>query len=374
MKKILSIFGTRPEAIKMAPLALRLYAEPDCLHKICVTGQHRQMLDQILTFFSIKPDYDLDIMEPDQKSDEVVSKVIVGVGNVLREFEPDFVLIHGDTATTLGSAISCYYNKVKFGHVEAGLRTHDLWSPWPEEGNRTLVTKLASLHFAPTCDAVKNLISEGVSAETIHNVGNTVIDAIKLAEGKISTNHCLVDEMRKKFHFLNKKNTTILVTSHRRENFGGAINLICDAILHLSQSKNLQIVFPVHLNPNISQPVKSRLAGVANIHLIPPQNYEDFVYLMSQSSLILTDSGGIQEEAPSLGKPVLLMRDNTERPEAVRAGTVKLVGSCPKKIFDAVMEILGDPSYFERFCTIPNPYGDGRSSDRITKVITSIIR
>ena len=369
MAKILSIFGTRPEAIKMAPLALQLNKNCKFEHKVCVTGQHRQMLDQILDFFTIEPDYDLDLMQANQKIDELVSKIITGVGDVLRNFEPDLVLVHGDTATTLGAAISCYYNKIKFAHVEAGLRTHDIRAPWPEEGNRSLVARLSDLHFAPTDDAVANLINEGIDAAIIYNVGNTVVDAVKLAEHRIYSDANLLSKLHKKFPFSQKTRKSILVTSHRRENFGGGIEKICEAILKLSKNPDLQIIFPVHLNPNILGPVSKTLGGIENVELIPPQSYEDFVYLMSRSDLILTDSGGIQEEAPSLGKPVLLMRENTERPEAIRAGTVMMVGSNPDKIAEYAKEILIRPSFQERFSMISNPYGDGHTAEKIIEIL-----
>lgn len=325
--KTLIVFGTRPEAIKMAPLALNLAQDDRFESRVCVTGQHRQMLDQVLELFEITPDYDLNIMKPGQDLTDVTIAILQGLKPVLTEFKPDVVLVHGDTATTLATSLAAYYQQIPIAHVEAGLRTGNLYSPWPEEGNRRLTGALAALHFAPTSTSQDNLLREGTDAATIYTTGNTVIDALLEVVRKLES-PALKNQFEAQFSFLNPERRMVLVTGHRRENFGGGFERICQALVDTArQFPDVDIVYPVHLNPNVREPVNRLLADVNNIHLIEPLDYLPFVYLMTRSYLILTDSGGIQEEAPALGKPVLVMRDTTERPEAVAAGTVKLVGT-----------------------------------------------
>ena len=338
MKKILLVFGTRPEAIKMAPLALALQADTQNFQtKVCVTGQHRQMLDQVLQLFGLVPDFDLNLMKSGQTLSDITTGVLKGLEDIFSEWLPDVVLVHGDTATTFASTLAAYYQKIKVGHVEAGLRTGNIYSPWPEEANRKLTGALANYHFAPTQSSYDNLIKENVDSSNIIVTGNTVIDALLTVKEKIETDRELIQNFEKKFGFLDATKKLILVTGHRRENFGQGFLNICSSLSSLARKyQDIQIVYPVHLNPNVQKPVNELLSGIENIFLIDPQDYLPFVYLMNQSYLILTDSGGIQEEAPSLGKPVLVMRDTTERPEAVDAGTVRLVGTDASIIEKAV--------------------------------------
>ncbi len=373
-KKVLTIFGTRPEAIKMAPVVKCLDLEENIEHAVCITAQHREMLDQILNFFEIKPKYDLNLMKKGQRLDVLISKIIEKVGQVIREYKPDLVILHGDTATTLGGAIASYYNQISICHVEAGLRTKNFYYPWPEEGNRSLVGRITNLHFAPTVSAEKNLIKEGVNPNTIYVVGNTVVDAVKYAKSIIFDDNRLKTRLKDKFSYLDKNKKTILVTTHRRENFGKSIAEICKAINELAEDQDLQIIFPVHLNPSVSEPVQRILSGKYNIHLIKPQDYVDFIFLMSLADLVLTDSGGIQEEAPSLGKSVLLMRENTERPEALDAGVVSLVGADAKSIVRNVKRIISNPDFSSQFSNIENPFGDGHSSNKITAQILNFLK
>ncbi|MEN8321690.1 non-hydrolyzing UDP-N-acetylglucosamine 2-epimerase [Acinetobacter junii] len=367
MKKVLLVFGTRPEAIKMAPLALKLQQfEQDFETKVCVTGQHRQMLDQVLELFNLKPDFDLNLMKPGQTLFDVTSGVLKGLEQVFNIWTPDLILVHGDTATTFAASLAAYYHKIKIGHVEAGLRTGDLYSPWPEEANRQLTGVLANYHFAPTQSSYENLIKENVKSAEISVTGNTVIDALLQVKQKVEQDHVLVQKFEQIFSFLDVNKKLILVTGHRRENFGQGFLNICTALANLAKKyPDIQIVYPVHLNPNVQQPVNELLAGIDNIFLIDPQDYLPFVYLMNRSYLILTDSGGIQEEAPSLGKPVLVMRDTTERPEAVSAGTVRLVGTDVDTIENSVVELLENEAVYTKMAESHNPYGDGTACQQI---------
>ncbi|MFZ7174294.1 non-hydrolyzing UDP-N-acetylglucosamine 2-epimerase [[Pasteurella] aerogenes] len=372
-KKILLVFGTRPEAIKMAPLVLKLKEQRGMDIKVCVTGQHRQMLDQVLDLFGIIPDFDLNLMKPNQTLSDITIGVLSGLEKIFHVWKPDVVLVHGDTATTFAASLASYYHKIKVGHVEAGLRTGDIYSPWPEEANRKLTGSLANYHFAPTLSSKNNLLKENISDETIVVTGNTVIDALLMAKHKIDLNVSLQETFKKKFSFLNKDKKLILVTGHRRENFGQGFLNICQALSEIAQQhENVQIVYPVHLNPNVQEPVKKMLSNIDNIYLIEPQDYLPFIYLLDKSYLILTDSGGIQEEAPSLGKPVLVMRDTTERPEAVEAGTVKLVGTDIGIIKDSVNNLLVNEREYVKMSESHNPYGDGLASDKIVAYLNTI--
>ncbi|MBV6619694.1 UDP-N-acetylglucosamine 2-epimerase (non-hydrolyzing), partial [Acinetobacter baumannii] len=361
MKRVLLVFGTRPEAIKMAPLALKLQQNiEDFETKVCVTGQHRQMLDQVLKLFNLKPDFDLNLMKPGQTLSDITSGVLKGLEHVFEQWRPDIILVHGDTATTFAASLAGYYHKIKIGHVEAGLRTGDLYSPWPEEANRQLTGVLANYHFAPTQSSYQNLVKENVDPETVIVTGNTVIDALLQVKDKVEQDQDLVQNFKQEFSFLDKNKKLILVTGHRRENFGQGFFNICSALVNLAKKyPDIQIVYPVHLNPNVQQPVNELLANIDNVFLISPQDYLPFVYLMNRSYLILTDSGGIQEEAPSLGKPVLVMRDTTERPEAVDAGTVRLVGTDVSTIESVVSELLENSAIYVTMSEAHNPYGDG---------------
>jgi len=367
VKKVLLVFGTRPEAIKMAPLALKLKQfSHDFETKVCVTGQHRQMLDQVLELFDLDPDFDLDLMKPQQTLSDITSGVLKGLEKVFETWHPDLILVHGDTATTFAASLAAYYHKIDIGHVEAGLRTGDLYSPWPEEANRKLTSVLANYHFAPTDSAYENLVKENIDIQNIIVTGNTVIDALLQVKLKIEQNQDLVKKVGSGFAFLDANKKMILVTGHRRENFGQGFLNICSALSNIAKRfTDVQIVYPVHLNPNVQQPVNQLLADIDNIFLIDPQDYLPFVYLMNRSYLILTDSGGIQEEAPSLGKPVLVMRDTTERPEAVNAGTVRLVGTDVSTIENAVVELLENPNIYAKMAEAHNPYGDGTACQQI---------
>lgn len=367
--KILSVFGTRPEAIKMAPVLKKLAGQNGIDSKVCVTAQHRQMLDQVLDLFDIKPDFDLNLMKAGQDLTDISTNVLLGMREVLRTWRPDLVLVHGDTTTTLAASLAAYYEKIEVGHIEAGLRTGNIYSPWPEEMNRHLTGAIASLHFAPTQLARENLLHEGIVSKNILVTGNTVIDALLNVIDRVNSDVTLKAKLDKDFEFLDKSKRLILVTGHRRENFGMGFENICNALSEICLSNNVEIVFPVHLNPNVQGPVHQILGNNPAIHLITPQDYLPFVYLMNRSHLILTDSGGVQEEAPSLGKPVLVMRDTTERPEAVAAGTVKLVGTDRQKIIDAVRLLIEDESEYLKMSRAHNPYGDGKASERITEYI-----
>lgn len=373
MMKVLTVFGTRPEAIKMAPVVKALYSEPEIDSKVCVTAQHREMLDQVLNLFEIQPEYDLNIMSPGQDLYDVTSKILLGMRDVLSDFKPDLVLVHGDTATTFATSLACYYAQTRVGHVEAGLRTGNLYSPWPEEANRKLTGVLTELHFAPTKGSAENLLKEGVPSEKVFITGNTVIDALLQVRNKLQSDSDLMNSVSSVLdtHFAEGlPEKYILVTGHRRESFGGGFERICTALAALSEKyPDIDIIYPVHLNPNVREPVNRLLRDRSNIHLIEPLDYLPFVYLMENSYLILTDSGGIQEEAPSLGKPVLVMRDTTERPEAVDAGTVKLVGTGVDSIVNAVSELVEDQDNYSRMSNASNPYGQGDSAQIIAKII-----
>lgn len=364
--KVLTVFGTRPEAIKMAPLVLALQDDERFESVLCVTGQHREMLDQVLSLFALVPDYDLDIMKPGQDLTDVTTGILQGMRSVLAEVKPDLVLVHGDTATTFAATLAAYYQQIPVGHVEAGLRTGNLYSPWPEEANRKLTGALAALHFAPTQKSADNLLAEGVAGEAVHITGNTVIDSLFRIVERFDKDSELGSSLAGQFPFLNPDRRVVLVTGHRRESFGGGFERICEALNQTARCfPDVDIVYPVHLNPNVREPVNRLLSGLDNVHLIEPLDYLPFVYLMSRSYLILTDSGGIQEEAPSLGKPVLVMRDTTERPEAVGAGTVELVGTDVERICERLRALLTDEGAYQRMSLAHNPYGDGEACRRI---------
>jgi len=365
-KRILTVFGTRPEAIKMAPLVRALANDNRFDAKVCVTAQHREMLDQVLDLFEIMPDYDLDLMKAGQTLNDITARILLELKPVLEAFKPDVVLVHGDTATTFSASLAAYYQQIAVGHVEAGLRTGNLYSPWPEEGNRKLTGALTHYHFAPTDISKQNLLAENYVAENIHVTGNTVIDALLLVKDKITNDDSLQQSLASSFPMLDKQKKLILVTGHRRESFGDGFERICAALaLAAKRYPNAQILYPMHLNPNVREPVNRILAGIDNIYLIEPQQYLPFIYLMNRSHIILTDSGGIQEEAPSLGKPVLVMRDTTERPEAVAAGTVKLVGTNVDVITGAINELMDNDAAYRAMSFAHNPYGDGKACGRI---------
>ena len=369
-KKVLTVFGTRPEAIKMAPLVHALAADSRFDAKVCVTAQHREMLDQVLGLFEITPDYDLNIMKPGQSLNDVTTAILTGMKPVLDEFKPDVVLVHGDTATTFATALAAYYQQIPVGHVEAGLRTGNIYSPWPEEANRKLTGAITRYHFAPTDTSKANLLAENVAVDQISVTGNTVIDALFWVRDKINSNTELNHELASHYPMLDASKQMVLVTGHRRESFGGGFERICEALRRIAvEHPDCQIIYPVHLNPNVQEPVNRLHTGVYNIPLIAPQDYLPFVYLITQATLILTDSGGIQEEAPSLGKPVLVMRETTERPEAVQAGTVKLVGTDVDRIFNEVNSLLTDTAAYQHMSQAHNPYGDGHACQRILNAL-----
>lgn len=357
----------------MAPLVLQLAADPRFEARVCVTAQHREMLTQVLRLFDLEPDYDLNVMKAGQGLTDITTGILQGMQPVLEDFQPDRVLVHGDTATTFAATLASYYQQIPVGHVEAGLRTGNLYSPWPEEANRKLTGALAELHFAPTEKSRNNLLSEGVDPASIHVTGNTVVDALLEVVQKLDTDQTLAEEQRSRFPFLRNDRPMILVTGHRRESFGGGFERICEALASTaSRHPDVQIVYPVHLNPNVQEPVNRLLGQCPNIHLIEPQDYLPFVYLMNQAHIILTDSGGIQEEAPSLGKPVLVMRETTERPEAVDAGTVRLVGTDVTKITGELNRLLTDQVAYESMSFAHNPYGDGKGCQRIRDVLAAL--
>lgn len=369
--KVLLAFGTRPEAIKMAPVIKALKSSPEFDVQTVVTGQHREMLQQVLKIFEIKPDFNLEVMAPDQTLNELTSNILIGMKSVLDNVNPDILLVHGDTTTTVAAALAGYYNKVSVGHVEAGLRTGNIYSPWPEEINRKLVGGLAAVHFAPTKKAMNNLISEGVNPSSIHVTGNTVIDALLDISTKIDGDVEMRARYEKQFP-LDPKKKIILVTGHRRESYGKGFQKICEALRHLAHRDDTQIIFPVHLNPNVKDVVYRELQEEKNIKLIPPQDYLPFIFLMKRCDLILTDSGGIQEEAPSLGKPVLVLRDTTERPEAIETGSVKLVGTQAAKIISEVETLLENPRHYHAMSIASNPYGDGSAAQQIKNILINL--
>ena len=370
MKKILLVFGTRPEAIKMAPLVKALQKDTEHFEtRVCVTAQHRQMLDQVLEVFGITPEYDLNIMAPNQDLYDITAKVLLGLREVLKDFRPDTVLVHGDTTTSMAASLAAFYMQIPVGHVEAGLRTYNMLSPWPEEMNRQVTDRICTYYFAPTEQSRANLLQENIDAKKIFITGNTVIDALLMAVDIISTTAGVKEKMAKE---LQEKGYTvgdreyILVTGHRRENFGDGFLHICKAIKELAAlHPEMDIVYPVHLNPNVQKPAYELLSGLSTVYLISPLDYLPFIYAMQHSTLLLTDSGGVQEEAPSLGKPVLVMRDTTERPEAVEAGTVKLVGTDAEAIVSNVTALLQDKEMYKRMSETHNPYGDGQACERI---------
>ena len=368
--KVLSIFGTRPEAIKMAPLVVKLKENAQIDSAVCVTGQHREMLDQVLELFDITPDYDLNVMKKNQSLSEVTSRIINNLSPILEDYQPDLILVHGDTTTTFSAALSGFYHQVSVGHVEAGLRTGNIFSPWPEEANRKLVSCITEMHFAPTEQAMVNLKQENVKESKIMVTGNTVIDALMMIKDNIEGDINLQNSLSKNFSFIGDGKRIVLVTGHRRENFGQGFENICGSLKSLAIKNNdVNFVYPVHLNPRVREPVNQLLSNIDNIHLIEPQGYLEFVYLMINSYIILTDSGGIQEEAPALGKPVVVMRNTTERPEAVSAGTVVLVGTDKNKIVDTIDSLLNDKDRYREMSLAHNPYGDGTASEKIIKQI-----
>ncbi|MCY6413487.1 UDP-N-acetylglucosamine 2-epimerase (non-hydrolyzing) [Acinetobacter sp. VNH17] len=377
MKKVLIIFGTRPEAIKMAPLVKEF--KRDCKNfetRVCVTAQHRQMLDQVLEIFDIVPEYDLNIMKTGQDLYDITANVLIGIRDVLGDFKPDIVFVHGDTSTTFSASLAAFYSKIKVGHIEAGLRTYDIYSPWPEEGNRQLTGVLANYHFAPTQQSEENLLKEGKNLSDIYVTGNTVIDALMHVLQRIDSQPELKVKIKAKIssqYQLDETRRVILVTGHRRENFGQGFINICEGLKEIAQKNpDVDIVYPVHLNPNVQKPASEILSGIENVYLIDPLQYEEFIYLMNQSYFIITDSGGIQEEAPSLGKPVLVMRDTTERPEAVIAGTVKLIGCNRQALVKEAETLLRDHDKYEAMSRAHNPYGDGKACERIVQVIQEL--
>lgn len=374
MMKVLLVFGTRPEAIKMAPLIQAFKANSAFDARVCVTAQHRQMLDQVLDLFRIEPEFDLDLMRPGQDLTDITGGVLHGMRSVFAEWRPDLVLVHGDTSTTFAASLAAYYQRITVGHVEAGLRTGNLYSPWPEEANRKLTGALARWHFAPTTSARDNLLREGICADAIHVTGNTVIDALLQVREMIHADAELQSRLAARFSFLDARKRLVLVTGHRRENFGGGFERICEALARIArENADVQVVYPVHLNPNVQEPVKRLLGGIGNVYLIDPQDYLPFVYLMNMSTIILTDSGGIQEEAPSLGKAILVMRDDTERPEAVAAGVVRLVGTNVARICEEVAALLNEPEHYQKMASAHNPYGDGCASQRIVEILSGSV-
>jgi UDP-N-acetylglucosamine 2-epimerase (non-hydrolysing) len=365
--KVLLVFGTRPEAIKMAPL-IKALSKNSCFEtKVCVTGQHRSMLDQVLSLYNITPDYDLNIMSMNQTLSDITQLTMQGLEKVFDEFKANWVIVQGDTNTTFAASLAAYYRKISVAHVEAGLRTNNIYSPWPEEINRQLTSRIATLHFPPTRIAQNNLLAEGISEKKTLVTGNTVIDALLETVSLLDTNSALMKKHEELFPFLNSQKKLLLITSHRRENFGGSLQQICRALLRLAARDDVQVVYPVHLNPNIYDTVNELLGNQKNIFLISPQEYLPFVYLMLKSYIILTDSGGVQEEAPTLGKPVLVVRDTTERPEGIQAGTCLLIGTNENDIVKKVEEFLKNKTLYAQMCAASNPYGDGKASQRIVE-------
>ena len=366
--RVLSVFGTRPEAIKMAPVVEALRRDEAITSRVCVTAQHRGMLDQVLEAFSVTPDHDLDLMRPGQDLTDVTARVLTGLRGVLKEERPDWVLVHGDTTTAMAAALAAFYGRARIGHVEAGLRTHDLSRPFPEEMNRCVVDRIADLMFAPTPRSRQNLLDENLSDDRVLVTGNTVIDALLQARARVTVGEAEA-AMRARFGFLDPSKRTLLVTGHRRESFGEGFERLCRALARLAARDDLQVVYPVHLNPNVQEPVRRILADRPNVHLIEPLDYLPFVYAMTRADVVLTDSGGVQEEAPSLGKPVLVTREVTERPEAVDAGTVALVGTDEGRIVREVTALLDEPDRYAAFARAVNPYGDGAAAGRIADAL-----
>lgn len=370
-KKILVVFGTRPEAIKMAPVVKACRARPELEVKVCVTAQHRQMLDQVMDIFGLTADFDLNVMAPNQTLADVTCKVLKGMEGVFAEWKPDMILVQGDTTTVMAAAMSAFYHKIAIGHVEAGLRTGNLYSPWPEEANRLLAGCLANQHYAPTPRSRDNLLKENKDQKTVFVTGNTVIDALHEAVKIMDGDEVLKARLAAQFPFLDSAKRLVLVTGHRRENFGDGFIHICNAIRRVAERPDVQVVYPMHMNPNVRKPVNEILGGLSNVHLIEPLDYLSFLYMMRQSYLIMTDSGGVQEEAPSLGKPVIVMRDTTERPEAVEAGTVILAGTETDAMASAAERLLDDRDFYDKMARAVNPYGDGLASRRIAELVAT---
>ena len=369
MKKVMVVFGTRPEAIKMAPVVKALKAEPSLEVKVCVTAQHRQMLDQVMDIFGLTADFDLNVMAPNQTLGDVTCKVLKGIEGVFAQWKPDMILVQGDTTTVMAAALAAFYHKIEIGHVEAGLRTGNLYSPWPEEANRLLAGCLATQHYAPTPRSRDNLLKENKDPNSVFVTGNTVIDALHEAVRIMDDDAELKTRLAAQFSFLDPQKRLVLVTGHRRENFGGGFVNICNAIKRVASRPDVQVVYPMHMNPNVRKPVNEILGGLSNVHLIEPLDYLSFLYMMRQSYIIMTDSGGVQEEAPSLGKPVIVMRDTTERPEAVDAGTVILAGTETETMASAAERLLDDVVFYDKMAHAINPYGDGLASKRIAEII-----
>lgn len=369
MRRVMLVFGTRPEAIKMAPVVAALRAQPGVEVRVAVTAQHRHMLDQVLDLFAIQPDEDLDAMTPSQSLPDLFTRILGGMSDVLARHRPDMVLVHGDTSTTLATSMAAFYARIPVAHVEAGLRTGNMSAPWPEEANRRLTAPLASLHFAPTDRARDNLLAEGVAADCVHVTGNTVVDALLEVAARIRVDPLLQTALDARLPPLDPERRIVLVTGHRRENFGAGMEHICGALADIADARDVQVVYPVHLNPNVQEPVKRLLGTHPRVHLVEPLDYLPFVRLMGRAHLILTDSGGIQEEAPSLGKPVLVMRDTTERPEAIDAGTVRLVGTERGRVVGETLRLLDDPSAYAEMARAHNPYGDGQAAAKIAKAV-----
>lgn len=367
--KILSVFGTRPEAIKMAPLVKALNEHPQFDSKVCVTGQHRQMLDQVLDLFSIKPDFDLDIMAKNQSLSSLTQKALAGMEGVYRQWRPDLTLVHGDTTSSAAAGLASYYEKIAIGHVEAGLRTGDKYAPWPEEANRRITAVIADLHFAPTSRARLNLLNEKIPSHKIYVTGNTIIDALQMVLRRLENDVSLKKRVISALPRLNERKKLILATGHRRENFGSGLENICEALATLAQRDDVEIVFAMHMNPGVREPAQRLLSGKKNIHLVEAMEYPAFIYLMSRSYLLLTDSGGVQEEGPALGKPVLVMRDRTERPEIIEAGAAMLTGADKEHILKGVISLLENQEARDRMARVKNPFGDGRASQKIIEII-----
>ncbi len=378
-RRVLCVFGTRPEAIKMALLSKALREHPDFEVEVCVTAQHRTMLDQVLPIFDVKPRFDLDLMKENQGLADITARILTGTTAVLREWRPDWLLVQGDTTTAFVAALAAFYEKVSIGHVEAGLRTGLKYSPWPEELNRQLVGRLADLHLPPTERAKKALLAENVPESRIHVTGNTVVDALLWVSKKLDEDHATRRQLDERFSFLDPKRRLILITGHRRESFGKPFEDMCNAFVDIVRARpDVEIVYPVHLNPNVQAPVKAILAGCANdelrgrIHLIEPIEYLPFVYLMKRCRFIVTDSGGVQEEAPSLAKPCLVTRNDTERPEAIEAGTAKLIGTHRERIVTESLRLLDDEAHYRSMSRAHNPYGDGKANERIVEILNAI--
>ena len=369
MKKVMVVFGTRPEAIKMAPVVREVKADSSLEVKVCITAQHRQMLDQVMDIFKLKADFDLNVMAPNQTLGDVTCKVLKGMENVFDQWRPDIVLVQGDTTTVMATALAAFYHKIEVGHVEAGLRTGNIYSPWPEEMNRLIAGNLATWHFAPTPRSRDNLLKENKDPSRVFVTGNTVIDALHDAVGMIDADKALEARLSAQFPFLDPTKRLLLVTGHRRENFGDGFIHICNAIARVAKRPDVQVVYPMHMNPNVRKPVTEILGALDNVHLIEPLDYLSFLYMMRRSHLIMTDSGGVQEEAPSLGKPVIVMRDTTERPEAVDAGTVILAGTSTESMVSSAERLLDDDAFYDRMAHAVNPYGDGKAAQRIVEII-----